>query len=132
MAIVVDEYGGVSGLVTIEDVLEEIVGEIEDETDIDDGIEMIVEVEKGKWLIQAQIEIEDFNDHFNVLYEDDEYETLGGLLLQEFGHLPEESEKVVIDDFTFNIVEADNRRIISVHMTRENSESKNQVDTSGA
>jgi len=132
MAIVVDEYGGVSGLVTIEDVLEEIVGEIEDETDIDDGIEMIVEVEKGKWLIQAQIEIEDFNDHFNVLYEDDEYETLGGLLLQEFGHLPEESEQVVIDDFTFVIVEADNRRIISVHMTRANPESENQVDISGA
>ncbi len=132
MAIVVDEYGGVSGLVTIEDVLEEIVGEIEDETDIDDGIEMIVEVEKGKWLIQAQIEIEDFNDYFSVLYEDDEYETLGGLLLQEFGHLPEESEQVIIDNFTFEIVEADNRRIISVHMMLLTSESENQNDTAGA
>ncbi len=132
MAIVVDEYGGVSGLVTIEDVLEEIVGEIEDETDIDDGIEMIVEVEKGKWLIQAQIEIEDFNDYFSVLYEDDEYETLGGLLLQEFGHLPEESEQVIIDNFTFEIVEADNRRIISVHMMLLTSESENQDDTAGA
>ncbi|MCP4414275.1 MAG: CBS domain-containing protein [Gammaproteobacteria bacterium] len=129
MAIVVDEYGGVSGLVTIEDVLEEIVGEIEDETDIDDGIEMIVEVEKGKWLIQAQIEIEDFNDYFSVLYEDDEYETLGGLLLQEFGHLPEESEQVIIDNFTFEIVQADNRRIISVHMMLLTPESENQDDT---
>ncbi len=132
MAIVVDEYGGVSGLVTIEDVLEEIVGEIEDETDIDDGIEMIVEVEKGKWLIQAQIEIEVFNDYFSVLYEDDEYETLGGLLLQEFGHLPEESEQVIIDNFTFNIVEADNRRIISAHMMLLTPESENQDDTAGA
>ncbi|MCP4273565.1 MAG: CBS domain-containing protein [Gammaproteobacteria bacterium] len=132
MAIVVDEYGGVSGLVTIEDVLEEIVGEIEDETDIDDGIEMIVEVEKGKWLIQAQIEIEDFNDYFSVLYEDDEYETLGGLLLQEFGHLPEESEQVIIDNFIFEIVEADNRRIISVHMMLLTPESENQDDTAGA
>jgi len=131
MAIVVDEYGGVSGLVTIEDVLEEIVGEIEDETDIDDGIEMIVEVKKGKWLIQAQIEIEDFNDYFSVLYEDDEYETLGGLLLQEFGHLPEKSEQVVIDNFNFKIVEADNRRIISVHMKFIKPESENQADTSG-
>ncbi len=129
MAIVVDEYGGVSGLVTIEDVLEEIVGEIEDETDIDDGIEMIVEVEKGKWLIQAQVEIEDFNDYFSVLYEDDEYETLGGLLLQEFGHLPEESEQVIIDNFTFEIVQADNRRIISVHMMLLTPESENQDDT---
>jgi len=130
MAIVVDEYGGVSGLVTIEDVLEEIVGEIEDETDIDDGIDMIVEVEKGKWLVQAQIEIEDFNDYFDVLYEDDEYETLGGLLLQAFGHLPEESEIVIIDNLRFEIVNADNRRIISTHLTAVQPESESQADIS--
>ncbi len=130
MAIVVDEYGGVSGLVTIEDVLEEIVGEIEDETDIDDGIDMIVEVEKGKWLIQAQIEIEDFNDYFDVLYEDDEYETLSGLLLQAFGHLPDESETVIIDQFKFEIVKADNRRIISTHLKTVSSTSDNPVNVS--
>jgi len=130
MAIVVDEYGGVSGLVTIEDVLEEIVGEIEDETDIDDGIDMIIEVEKGKWLVQAQIEIEIFNDYFDVLYEDDEYETVGGLLLQAFGHLPEESETVIIDNLQFDIVKADNRRIISAHLTVAKSDLENQADIS--
>jgi magnesium and cobalt transporter len=131
MAIVVDEYGGVSGLVTIEDVLEEIVGEIEDETDIDDGIEMIVELEKDKWLVQAQIEIEDFNEYFHVSNEDDEYETLGGLLLQTFGHLPEESETVNIDGFRYEIVEADNRRIISVNITPVPLESEKLADIAG-
>jgi len=116
MAIVVDEYGGVSGLVTIEDVLEEIVGEIEDETDETDNIEMIVELEKDKWLVQAQLNIEDFNEYFKVSYEDSEYDTLSGLLLQAFGHLPAAGEKVIVKKFQFEIVEADNRRIISAHM----------------
>ncbi|MCP3672878.1 MAG: CBS domain-containing protein [Gammaproteobacteria bacterium] len=118
MAIVVDEYGGVSGLVTIEDVLEEIVGEIEDETDVDDGIDMIVEVKTDKWLVQAQMDIEDFNEHFKVSFEDDEYDTVSGLLLQAFGHLPEKGETVTIEQFQFEIVEADNRRIISANMQR--------------
>ena len=123
MAIVVDEYGGVSGLVTIEDVLEEIVGEIEDETDETDNIEMIVELEKDKWLVQAQLNIEDFNEHFKVSYEDDEYDTLSGLLLQAFGHLPAAGEKVTVKKFQFEIVEADNRRIISAHMVLAKSKS---------
>ena len=118
MAIVVDEYGGVSGLVTIEDVLEEIVGEIEDETDIDDNIDMIVEIESNKWLVQAQMDIEDFNEYFKVSFEDDEYDTVSGLLLQAFGHLPEKGETVTVEQFQFEIVEADNRRIISANMQR--------------
>jgi len=112
-------------------VVEEIVGEIEDETDIDDGIEMIVELEKDKWLVQAQIEIEDFNEYFHVSNEDDEYETLGGLLLQTFGHLPEESETVNIDGFRYEIVEADNRRIISVNITPVPLESEKLADIAG-
>lgn len=130
MAIVVDEYGGVSGLVTIEDVLEEIVGEIEDETDVDDGIEMIVEVEADKWLVQAQMDIEDFNEHFKVEFEDDEYDTVSGLLLQSFGHLPANGETTVVGKFHFEIVEADNRRIISAHMSTRLNESVEMDDSS--
>jgi len=130
MAIVVDEYGGVSGLVTIEDVLEEIVGEIEDETDVDDGIMMIVELESDKWLVHAQMDIEDFNEYFKTSFEDDEYDTVSGLLLQAFGHLPANGESVTVDHFQFEIVEADNRRIISAHMTSAKSESLKQVDVS--
>lgn len=131
MAIVVDEYGGVSGLVTIEDVLEEIVGEIEDETDIDDDINMIVEIEKDKWLVQAQIDIEDFNDYFKVSFEDDEYDTVSGLLLQAFGHLPSAGEKVRVNNFQFEIVEADNRRIISAYMVPLKSKSVKRTTASG-
>jgi len=128
MAIVVDEYGGVSGLVTIEDVLEEIVGEIEDETDIDDGLEMIVKLEDQKWHIQAQIDIEDFNDYFKLSFEDDEYDTVSGLLLQAFGHLPASGEKTIIDDFQFEIVEADNRRIISIDMSPASKDAITQLE----
>ncbi len=130
MAIVVDEYGGVSGLVTIEDVLEEIVGEIEDETDVDDGIDMIVEVKRDKWLVQAQMDIEDFNEHFKVSFEDDEYDTVSGLLLQAFGHLPEKGETVTIEPFQFEIVEADNRRIISANMQPSLMKSEQRTEDS--
>jgi magnesium and cobalt transporter len=116
MAIVVDEYGGVSGLVTIEDILEEIVGEIEDETDVENEVKMIDKLEQNKWLVQAQMDIEDFNEYFEVSYKDDEYDTVSGLLLQSFGHLPAKGESVVIDNFNIEIVEADNRRIISIHL----------------
>jgi len=118
MAMVVDEYGGISGLVTIEDILEEIVGEIEDETDVESSVEMIQEVSEGTWLIQAQLEIEEFNEYFKSSYIDDEYDTLSGLLLQSFGHLPAMGEKVVIDHFDFEVIDADNRRINSVNLTR--------------
>lgn len=117
MAIVVDEYGGVSGLVTIEDILEEIVGEIEDETDVENEVLMIEKLEQNKWLVQAQMDIEDFNEHFEVSFEDDEYDTVSGLLLQSFGHLPAEGESVVIENFNIKIIEADNRRIISIHLS---------------
>lgn len=117
MAIVVDEYGGVSGLVTIEDILEEIVGEIEDETDVENDIPMIEELSDNKWLVQAQMDIEDFNEYFKVSFEDDEYDTVSGLLLQSFGHLPAKDETVVIENFDIKIVEADNRRILSIHLS---------------
>lgn len=116
MAIVVDEYGGVSGLVTIEDILEEIVGEIEDETDIEDDQVMIHAHGENLWLVQAHLDIEDFNEHFKTEFRDDEFDTVGGLLLQSFGHLPAQGETTQIGDYAFEIKEADNRRIISTHV----------------
>ena len=118
MAIVVDEYGGVSGLITIEDILEEIVGEIEDETDVEDTEELITEAGENKWLVLAQIEIDEFNEYFKVEYQDEEYDTLGGLLLQSFGHLPASGESIVIEPFQFTVHEADNRRITSAFASR--------------
>ena len=117
MAIVVDEYGGVSGLVTIEDVLEEIVGEIEDETDVADEVEMIQVRSEGCWLVQAHLDIDDFNEHFKTDIIDDEFDTVSGLLLQSFGHLPAVGEQTQIGDHSFEISDADNRRIISVIVT---------------
>ena len=129
MAIVVDEYGGVSGLVTIEDILEEIVGEIEDETDIETDIREIEPIDDETWLIQAQVDIEDFNEYFKVTYEDDEYDTVSGLLLQAFGHLPTNGEKVSIDNFNFEVVDADNRKIKTVQLKK--SISTVQIDDAG-
>ena len=129
MAIVVDEYGGVSGLVTIEDILEEIVGEIEDETDIEDQTEMIAELAEDQWLLQAHLDIEDFNEHFKTEFVDDEFDTVGGLMLQSFGHLPAEGETTTIDDYHFEIKEADNRRIISIQMSYKPVTDNSESDT---
>ena len=129
MALVVDEYGGVSGLVTIEDILEEIVGEIEDETDVENEIEMIKEIADNRYFVQASMDIEDFNEYFDVSYEDDEYDTVSGLLLQAFGHLPSKGETVDIDNFAIEIVEADNRRIISLNITKSSAAIK--IDETG-
>jgi magnesium and cobalt transporter len=130
MAIVVDEYGGVSGLVTIEDILEEIVGEIEDETDVENDINMVEKIDTDKWLVQAQMDIEDFNEQFEVTFEDDEYDTVSGLLLQAFGHLPANEECVDIENFKFKIVDADNRRINSVHLMINQPTQDEQADNS--
>lgn len=117
MAIVVDEYGGVSGLVTIEDILEEIVGEIEDETDIHVDEVMVQILGENLWLVQAHLDIGDFNDNFKTEFMDDEFDTVGGLLLQSFGHLPGTGEETRIGDYIFEIAEADNRRIISARVS---------------
>ncbi len=119
MAIVVDEYGGVSGLVTIEDILEEIVGEIEDETDIDDETEMISEISENTWLVQAHLDIDDFNQYFETEFSDAECDTLGGLMLQSFGHLPAQGETTSIENYHFEIDHADNRRIISIQVSKK-------------
>ena len=110
MAIVVDEYSGISGLVTIEDVLEQIVGEITDEHDIEEG-RYIFEHSKGHFGIKALTPIEDFNEFFSTTYSDNDFETFGGLVLSKFGHLPKKGEKIEFDNFEIEVLRADKRRL---------------------
>ncbi len=117
MAIVVDEYGGVSGLVTIEDVLEEIVGDIDDEHDAD-VVADIQRLEEGKYLVQALTPIDDFNEALDTEFPDDEYDTIGGLVVAEFGRLPEAAESVEIGDWTFVVTSADDRRLHAMEVFR--------------
>ena len=116
MAIVVDEYGGVSGLVTIEDVLEQIVGDIEDEYDFDEAEDNIIREVGGRHRVKAQTEIGDFNAHFGTDYADDEFDTVGGLVLQAFGRLPKRGESVVIGELRFRVVRADSRRLYTLQV----------------
>ena len=116
MAIVVDEYGGVSGLITIEDVLEEIVGEIDDEYDEQEEA-LILPLKENLFQVQALTPIDDLNDMFESDLSDDDYGTVGGLLLAEFGRVPESGDMVVLDDrFEFRVIKADSRRIITLEM----------------
>ncbi|MGB7451743.1 MAG: transporter associated domain-containing protein [Lysobacterales bacterium] len=116
MAIVVDEYGGVSGLITIEDVLEEIVGEIDDEHDEEEEAP-IKELGSNNYRINALAEIEDFNEVFECDLSDEDYDTVGGLLLAEFGRVPDIHDEVVLAErFHFLVTAADNRRIIMLEM----------------
>ena len=116
MAIVIDEYGGVAGLVTIEDVLEEIVGEIEDETDVDEGRD-IRRISPTDFFVKAQTPIDDFNEHFGVQFSEEEFDTIGGLVVNAFGHVPTRNETTYLDRFEFKVVSADQRRLISLRVT---------------
>ena len=115
MAIVIDEYGGVGGLVTIEDVLEEIVGEIEDETDAE-GDQFIRKIGGEEYFVKALTPIEDFNEHFDTDFSDEEFDTIGGLVMQAFGHLPSRNEVTAIEPFEFKVINADQRKIHSLRM----------------
>lgn len=110
MAIVVDEYGDAAGLVTIEDVLEQIVGEIEDEHDFDDTT-AILKRSETEFTIKAHTQIDDFNEYFDVDLDDDEFDTVAGLVTKALGHMPKRGERVEIDRFRFNVLRADSRRI---------------------
>ncbi len=110
MAIVIDEYGGMGGVVTIEDVLEQIVGEIEDEYDIDEE-DQIKKVDKDSYTVKALTPIEDFNAFFHSNLPDDEYDTIGGLVLDQFRHIPERDETVGIGPYVFKVLNADSRQI---------------------
>ncbi|SJN53316.1 Magnesium and cobalt efflux protein CorC [Vibrio ruber DSM 16370] len=116
MAIVVDEFGGVSGLVTIEDILEEIVGDIEDETD-DEEQQDIRKLSKHTFSINALTTIEDFNQTFGANFSDEEVDTVGGLVMTAFGHLPERGEVVQLADYQFKVTSADNRRVVQLQVT---------------
>ncbi|WP_461481147.1 HlyC/CorC family transporter [Porticoccus sp.] len=115
MAIVVDEYGGIAGLITIEDILEEIVGDIEDETDEDEGA-MIRPQEDNCYLVDALTPIEDFNEHFDTGISDEEFDTIGGIIVQAFGRMPKVDESVRVDNFIFRVAEGDNRQVKLLEM----------------
>jgi len=117
MAIVVDEYGGVSGLLTIEDVLEEIVGEIEDETD-EEEVEQIQQLKENCYQVEAIMQIDDFNEYFDIGFPDDDCDTIGGLVINNFGGLPEIGDSVSIDNFQFKVIDGDNRRITLLEVSK--------------
>ena len=111
IAMVVDEYGGVAGLVTIEDVLEQIVGDIEDEYDYDEAEANILRDRSGGWRVKAQTEIADFNEALGASLPEEEFDTVGGLVINRFGRLPKRGESIEIDRFRFQILRADSRRV---------------------
>ena len=111
IAIVVDEYGGVAGLVTIEDVIEQIVGDIEDEYDFDETEDNILVDRSGRYRVKAVTEIADFNEHFGTAFSDEDFDTVGGLVMGRFGRLPKRGESVAIEGFTFQVLRADSRKI---------------------
>lgn len=117
MALVVDEYGGVAGLVTIEDVLEQIVGEIDDEhDDAEDEASLIAAQADGQYVVDALTPIEDFNERFGADFPDDEYDTVGGLVTDAIGHLPETGEELTLGRFAFRVARADGRRVHAFHV----------------
>ncbi len=131
IAIVVDEYGGIAGLVTIEDVLEQIVGEIEDEFDMDDDEQMLIPEKElsGRYRVQAIMPIEDFNSALHVNLDPEDYDTVGGLVLHRFGRMPKPGEQVVIDNVRFQIIIANSRRIQTLlveKITPQHSESEKE------
>lgn len=111
IAIVADEYGGVAGMVTIEDVLEQIVGEIEDEYDFDEVEDNIIQERNGRFRVKAVTEIADFNAALGSKFSDEEHDTIGGLVISRFGRLPKRGDHISIDNLDFQVLRADSRRI---------------------
>ncbi|TBW56837.1 CBS domain-containing protein [Marinobacter halodurans] len=120
MAIVVDEYGGTAGLITIEDVLEQIVGEIEDEHDFDEETHIKARAD-GSYAVKAMTPVDDFNAFFDTELDEEEFDTIGGLVLREFGHLPRRGEEIEFGGFQFTILNADNRVIRLIQVRRRES-----------
>jgi magnesium and cobalt transporter len=114
IAIVVDEYGGVAGMVTIEDVLEQIVGDIEDEYDYDEDEDNIIQNADGQYRVKALTEIADFNEAVGTDFSDEEFSTMGGLVVSKFGHLPKRNEEITFDDLRVKVLRADSRRLHSM------------------
>jgi magnesium and cobalt transporter len=114
IAIVVDEYGGVAGLVTIEDVIEQIVGDIEDEYDFDETEDNILLDRGGRFRVKAVTEIADFNNYFNSTFSDTDFDTVGGMVVGRFGRLPKRGESITIDGYGFQVLRADSRKVHSL------------------
>ncbi len=126
MAIVVDEYGGVAGLVTIEDVLEQIVGDIADETD-QDRDPQIRRRDDGGYNVKALTPIEDFNEYFDSRFSDEEFDTIAGVVTKEFGRMPSRGEVITIDGFHFKVLSADSRRLHLLEVTRTPGDAETSV-----
>ena len=114
MAIVVDEYGGVAGLVTIEDVLEQIVGEIEDEYDFDEASDNIILESSGRYRVKALTQIADFNAAFGTEFPDEDFDTVGGLVIAHLGRLPKRGESIALESLRFQVLRADSRRVYTL------------------
>jgi magnesium and cobalt transporter len=119
IAIVVDEYGGVAGMVTIEDVIEQIVGDIEDEYDFKDIEDNIVQGKGGQYRVKALTEIADFNAEFGTDFSDQDQNTIGGLVISRFGRVPKRGEQITIDNLTFKVLRADSRRLHLLEVARK-------------
>ncbi|MDJ0955682.1 MAG: transporter associated domain-containing protein [Arenicellales bacterium] len=118
MAVVVDEYGGVAGLVTIEDVLEQIVGEIEDEHDIDEEGDMLLQRGENEFVTKALMPLDEFNEYFQTDFDIEENDTVGGLVVKSFGHVPQRGESVTVDAIQFEVLNADTRRVHLLKVSR--------------
>ena len=116
MAIVVDEFGAISGLVTIEDILEQIVGDIEDEFDEEDVAD-VRQLSRHTYAVRALTDIDDFNQRFKTDFADEEVDTIGGVVMQAFGYLPKRGEEIALDEINFKVTSADSRRIIQLRVT---------------
>jgi len=121
LAIVVDEYGGMAGIVTIEDVIEQIVGKIDDEHDIDEDTWILSRGEDGGTVVKALTPMDVFNEHFNTHFSDEEFDTIGGVVAHGFGHVPRRGEHVVLEKLRFDVVRADSRRVHLLMVTPDDS-----------
>ena len=130
IALVVDEYGGVSGMVTIEDVLEQIVGDIEDEYDFDDDEDNIIVDTVGHYRVKADTEIADFNAALGTEFSDEEYDTVGGLVLKAAGQLPKRGDHIHIGELMFTVLRADSRRLYSMLVEFKNPVTRNSLTSS--
>lgn len=126
IAIVVDEYGGVAGMITIEDVLEQIVGDIEDEYDFDETEDNIIRDAEGRFRVKALTEIADFNETFGTEFSDEEFSTIGGLVVSKFGHLPKRGESISFNNLQFTALRADSRRLHALLVVKTPSEESNE------
>ena len=114
IAIVVDEYGGVAGMVTIEDVLEQIVGDIEDEFDYDEDEDNIIQNADNSYRVKALTEVKDFNEAVGTQFSDEEFSTIGGLIVNKFGHLPKRGDHITIENLSIKVLRADSRRLHTI------------------